>query len=157
MHPRRIELQDNEEVAFESDPAVITNQRLLANWRGKDGGRPKDRVALRDITGFEKIVGGQESRMDKGFTLGAGGAALILFDLVIPGLPGAVETVIFLSGIPAALFGVHLVLQSLVRLKPHTTLLFEAGAKIIAVSFPGLENPDADEFARQFNRAKNER
>ena len=155
MQTRKIELQANERVLFESGSTVITNQRLLANWTGRDGGRPKDSVALEDIAGYERVVGGQDSRMDKGLALGAGGTVLILFGL-IPGLPSAIENVAFLVGVVGAIFGVHFVLQSMIRLRPHTTLLFEVGAKVIAISFPGRENPDADELARQFNRAKNE-
>jgi len=156
MQPRRIELEPNERVLFESIPAVVTNQRLLANWKGRGDGRPKDRIVLADIAGYERVVGGQDGRVDKGLAMLGGGGAAILIAL-IPGLPDRLETLVFFVGMAGAIFGIHFVIQSLVRLRPHTTLLFEVGAKLIPVSFPGRENPDADEFIRHFNRAKKER
>ena len=156
MQPRKVDLQTDERVLFESaGSAVITNQRLLANWKGRYGGQPKHAVALEDIDGYERIVGGQDSRMEKGLSLGAGGAVLLLFGLM-PGLPSLIENVAFLGGILGVIFGLPFALQSMIRLRPHTTLLFEVGAKVIAVSFPGRDNPDADELGREFSRAKKE-
>ena len=153
MQTRRFELEPNERVLFESRPGVVTNQRLLANWKGRGGGRPKNRIPLGDIDGYERVVGGQESQMDRGFAMLGGGGLAILIAL-IPGLPDRLEALVFFVGMVIGIFGVHFLIQSLVRLRPHTTLLFEVGAKVVPVSFPGRENPEADELIRHFNQAK---
>ena len=41
MSMHKIDLSDNEEVVFESSPAVLTTHRLLANWKNDDG-HPSD-------------------------------------------------------------------------------------------------------------------
>ena len=153
MRARRFELDPNERVLFESRPGVVTNQRLLADWKGRGGGRPKHRIPLGDIDRYERVVGGHDSRADRGFAMLGGGGLAILIALV-PGLPDRLEAIVFFIGMVVGIFGVHFVLQSLVRLRPHTTLLFDVGPKVIPVSFPGRENPDADELIRHFNRAK---
>ena len=148
-------LQTNEIILFESPSAVITNQRLLANWKGHGNSKPKNKILLEDISGYERVVGGEDSSANKGLNILATGVIGILVAL-IPFLPNFLETLIFLFSMIATIFGIHLIVQSLIRLKPHTTLLFEVGAKLIPVSFPGHENPAADEFIREFNKAKSD-
>lgn len=153
MQPRRVDLEPGERVLYESGPAVVTNMRLLANWKGRRAAAPKDRIALADIDGYERVVGGQDSRADRGLLLGGAGVAVLLFAM-IPGLPGFVEALAFLGGMVGIIFGIHFVVQSFIRLRPHTTVLFEVGAKLIPVSYPGRENREADELIRNYVKAK---
>ena len=153
MQPRRVDLEPGETILFESGPAVVTNMRLLANWKGRGSPTPKNRIALSDIDGYERVVGGQDSRVEKGLLLGGAGVLALLFAM-IPWLPGFLEAVAFLGGMVGIIFGIHFVVQSLIRLRPHTTVLFEVGAKLVPVSYPGYENPEADELIRNYVKAK---
>ena len=157
MQPRRFDLEPGERVLYESGPAVVTNMRLLANWKGRGAATPKNRILLSDIDGYERVVGGQDSRADRGLLLGGAGVAAVLLGMVleqITWLPGFVEALAFLGGMVGIIFGIHFVIQSFIRLRPHTTVLFEVGAKLVPVSYPGRENPEADELIRSYVKAK---
>lgn len=157
MQPRSVHLEPGERILFESAPAVVTNMRLLAKWKGRGAGTPKVKVLLSDIDGYERVVGGQDSRADRGLILGGAGVAAVLLGMVferITWLPDFLETVAFLAGMVSIIFGIHFVVQSLIRLRPHTTVLFEVGAKLVPVSYPGRENSEADELIRSYVKAK---
>ncbi len=49
--------------------------------------------------------------------------------------------------------GLHVIVTSLVRVRPHTSLLFvRFKHKDILVSFPGKQNQDAEKLRAAFNR-----
>ena len=53
------------------------------------------------------------------------------------------------------MLGLYLVLRSLVRVQPHTTVFFRiSNGEDVPVSFPGRENPQADELIRRYSRAR---
>lgn len=156
MRESDIQLSNDEEIVFESDGAVLTNLRLITNWaaRKKRANVPSE-VLLRDVSGFQKIEGGQESRLHVGLPALLGGLVLNLFSLLVPQQVSWIENVLFLFGALAFIIGLYLTLTSLVRVKPHTTILFLVpGAVDVPVYFPGRENPKADQFTRSFVRTK---
>ena len=61
MNAQRVELLHGEKVLFESDSAVLTNQRLVANWNSRRR-QAVDEAALKDIAGFWRVEGGQPNR-----------------------------------------------------------------------------------------------
>lgn len=155
MNSLKLELLEGEEIILESGPAVLTDRRLLANWKGTNGGRARDKANLEDISTFRKINGGKESRLKQGLMLGATGLILIALEAILPDLNSDIQFIVFMAGALATIMGFHFSLSSLLRIRPHTTVLFDVeGAKKIAVSFPGRDNPDADEFARVFGSTK---
>ena len=87
-----------------------------------------------------------------------GGLAVIGAEVYIQmqfGLNQQVEAALFLAGSLAAVIGLYLVLNSLFRPAPNTTIIFPVleGDDII-VSYPEWDNPDAEELVRRFARAK---
>ena len=159
MNNRKIDLSNGEEVVFESGPAILTNQRLLANWKGGDS-RPLDEALLKDLESFEKFNGGQESGMTAASLFGAAGLALVSILFVIRDLPEFVSGVLFLLGAIGIVAGIYLAVSSLLRVRPHTVILFKIRAtlqapnKKIMVAFPGMENAEAEELTRRFTRLK---
>ncbi len=163
MTTLRFELLEGERVILEKGPAVLTNKRLLANWRSVDGQgeQPGDQAFLKDIASFKKLSGGQESRVKPGLGwLGLGIAIIlaeVIFTTVVDLIPAGTlaESILFLAGALALVVGLYMLQSSLFRTKPHTTVFFTVpGSPDIAVTFPGRNNPDADELTRQFVRAK---
>jgi len=156
MNALNLQLLEDEEIVLESGPAVLTNRRLLANWKGTNGGKARDQANLEDISTFRKINGGKESRLKQGLRLVTTGLILLIaLETILTDINSDIEFILFLAGALATILGVHFSLTSLVRIRPHSTVLFDVeGAKHIAVSFPGRDNPDADEFARVFGRTK---
>ena len=153
MSTHTIDLLEDEEIVFESDEAVLTNRRLIA-WKGNNP-EPFREALVKDITRFEKISGGQENRIKPGLTSGASGIALVAIQTVLPDGVSAIKSVMFLIGALGIIVGLHLVSTTLLRLKPHTTVLFDVpGSKEVPVSFPGRDNPKADDLTRGFTRAK---
>ena len=61
-----VRLESGEEVLYQTERAVLTNKRLLASLDKKSRNHPTDEADLRDISGFQKLSGGQESRMKQG-------------------------------------------------------------------------------------------
>ncbi len=162
MTALQFELLEGERVILEKGPAVLTNKRLLANWHSVDGQgqQPADQAFLKDIASFKKLSGGQESRVKPGLRwLGLGVAIIVAevilttFDIIPAGT--LVESILFLVGALALVVGLYMLQSSLFRTRPHTTVFFSVpGSPDIAVTFPGRNNPDADELTRQFLRAK---
>ena len=159
MSKRKIDLSGDEEVVFESGPAILTNQRLLANWKGGHS-QPSDEALLKDLESFQKFNGGQESGMAAASQFGAAGLTLVSVEFVIPDLPEFVSGLLFLLGAIGILASVYLAISSLLRVRPNTIILFKMRAtlqarnKRIAVAFPGMENAEADELTRRFTRLK---
>lgn len=151
MEKRNLDLVDDEEILFEGGSAVLTSRRLLS--RRKD--RPSSGVPLDGIAKTEKISGGQESRLRPGLASAGAGIVLIAIQWVLPDSTSTLQTLLFLAGSLGVILGLHMVLTTFLRLKPHTTVLFDVlGSKEIAVSFPGRDNPQAEELLRVFTRAK---
>ena len=155
MSTHRVDLLVGEKVLFDSEPAVLTNRRLMANWKGGEGGGPSDEALLSDIVGFEKIDGGRERRLGRGLAIGAGGVVVVALAELIPELSSIIEGTIFLIGSVVAILGLYAILGDLLHMRPHTTIFFEVlGEGPIVVTFPGRSNPKADELTRLHVRAK---
>lgn len=155
-----IELLRGEKIVFETDLVVLTNQRVLANWKGPDGGSPSIQAPIEDLLEYEKLNGGQESRVQTGLQLIAAGivllAANLLLDNVISGgLPSLLDGVLFVGEAIALIYGTYILLTSFVNPAPRTTILFtNIEGKIFAISFSGWDNSQAQEFTVRFDRAK---
>ena len=159
MRATELELMTDEELVLESEGAILTNQRLITNWherrRKTDAKIPKE-VYLRDISSFQKVSGGQESRMQPGLIALGVGTVLTLAQLIFQSLLfSPLEEIAFLIGAISFIVGLYFVLASVVRVRPHTTIVFQVpGGEDMPVYFPGRENEDADRFTRQFARTK---
>ena len=155
MDGRTLDLEKDEEIVFEKGPAILTNRRLLVARRNAQPGSGFHEALLRDIATCEKISGGRESQMQPGMkTLGAG-VAVGAIEFIIPRLSTLVASLFFLAGTIGVLIGLYLILGTVTRERPHTTVLFQVlEGNDIAVSFPQRDNPDADDLIRAFNRAK---
>ena len=156
MIANKVELLTDEKILFETDRAVLTNQRLLASVNRKSQGAITHEVLLRDIATFKKSNGGIESRTRPGLMLlGAGLVITLVQYIATPFIPDLVEGILFLAGALGILVGIYLVMSSVMRVKPHTFVLFTVvGSQDIPVQFPGRDSPDADEMTRLFVRAK---
>jgi hypothetical protein len=155
-----IELLRGEQIVFEADPVVLTNQRVLANWKGPDGGRPSVQAPIEELLEYEKLNGGQESRVQTGLQLIAAGIVLLAANLLLDkavsgGLPSVIDSVLFVGEAIALIYGTYIVLTSFVSPAPRTTILFtNIEGKTFAISFPGWDNSQAQEFTIRFDRAK---
>ena len=152
---RQFELLEDEEVLLENGPAVLTNQRLLANWRESKGQEIWDEARLKEVANVRTVNGGVESRIQRGLAAGAIGIVLILSEAVVRNVSTTLGAVVFMVGALMFAYGLHVLIRSFLRQRPHTTLLFSVpGAKDIPVSFLGRDNPDAEELNRAFARAR---
>ena len=151
-----VSLESGEEVLYEADRAVLTNKRLLAYLDKNSKNLPTDDVPLTDIAGFKKLSGGQESRMKQGVISLIIGMVLTLVQFVLIGkVSYTVDGIIFMVSTLFILGGVYFSLNSLIRIRPNTTVLFSVvGSRDIPVRFPGKDSPSANEMTRLFARAK---
>ena len=159
---RRLDLLDGEEVVFERDHVVLTSLRLMANW---SGGHAKDVVTVKEVDGVRRLDGGQESRMEAGLKALAGAAALAAVQVPLdaflisrwdaPTGVNILNTLLFVAWAIAAGVAAYLILTSVVRVRPHTSLLFvRFHGKDVLVSFPGRNNADAAALRAEFERRK---
>ena len=158
---RNIRLLPGESIILEVDQAVLTNQRVLADWKGREGGSPSIEKPLDDILEYDKFNGGRESRVQLGLQLMAAGLGLLIVNLLLHratgGLPELVDSVLFIVLSAALIYGTYVLALSYVNPRPRTTILFtDVDAKTFALTFPGWDNPQAQEFAVRFDRAKQE-
>ncbi len=156
MQPN-IELLQNEEIGFQDERIALTNRRLIGNF-GRAGAGAHDEVALGDVGPPNKFNGGQHGRRELGLRLllvGVGIVALGVLVQVLYGINQRLEAAVFLVGSLSATVGLYLFLNSLFRRAPNTTIIFPVleGEDIVA-TYPGWDNPDAEELVRQFARAK---
>ena len=152
MEQTKIRLQSGEKVLFDKGPAVLTNQRLVAEALGADG--PVE-TPLGDLASFRQVNGGQQSRARPGSQAIGGGVALLIISWLVAGASQLIDAILFIIGALALLLGTYVVLSSAIRVKPHTVVEFQTAAlKDVIVSFPGWDNPDAEELTRVFVRAK---
>ncbi len=151
-----VRLEIGEEVLYQTERAVLTNKRLLASLDRKSRNQPTDEADLRDISGFQKLSGGQESRMKQGVISLIIGLALTLIQVVLSGsVSYKIEGFFFMVSALAILIGIYLVLSSYMRIQPNTTVVFNVvGSRDIPVRFPGKDSPLADEMTRLFARTK---
>ena len=149
-------LEIGEEVLYETERAVLTNKRLLANLDKKSKNLPTDDVALTDIAGFKKMSGGQESRMKHGVLALLVGLVLTLIQFALVGkVSYTVDGIIFMVSTLFILGGLYFTLTSLLRIRPNTVIVFSVvGSRDIHVRFPERDSPSADEMTRLFARAK---
>jgi hypothetical protein len=156
MNANKVELAEGEKILFEADAAVLTNRRLVSYWKraDKDARGPQEAL-LKDIASFKKINGGQESHLKLGLIAFAIGAILTIIEVLVPSLGQMADSILFLAGSLGIVGGLYFILRSVVRVKPNTTVFFQVpGAKDVPVTFPGRDNPKADELTRHFQRAK---
>jgi hypothetical protein len=152
MDQTKIRLHSGEKVLFDKGPAILTDQRLVAEALGAEG--PVE-TALGDLASFRQVNGGQESRARQGSQAIGGGATLLVVGTLARGASELFEAILFVIGALALLIGVYFVLSSALRVKPHTLIQFQTIlTEDVIVSFPGWDNPDAEELVRAFVRAK---
>ncbi len=151
-----VRLEIGEEVIYETERAILTNKRLLANLNKKSDDLPTDDVALTDIAGFKKMSGGQESRMKQGVIGLLIGLVLTLIQFALSGKVSYIlEGMLFMVSALFILGGIYFTLSSIIRIRPNTTIVFTVvGSRDIPVFFPGKDSPSADEMARLFARTK---
>lgn len=152
----KMQLQRDEEVVFESERAILTNRRLLANLDRKRKETVTDDISLGNVATFKKSNSGRESRVRPGLKLLGTGLFVTLIQVVAMGvLPAFLELVMFLAGALGVVSGLYLILDSVLRIKPYTSVVFTIiGSRDVPVYFPGKDNPEADELARLYVRTK---
>ena len=83
MNPQIPFIQPDEQVIFQSDDLMLTNQRVVANWNNSGRQIPEIQKPLTDILACEKLNGGSESRVRSGLKLIAIGLITLGFNLVL--------------------------------------------------------------------------
>ncbi len=152
MDQTKIRLHSGEKVLFDKGPAVLTDQRLVAEAMDAEG--PVE-TTLADLASFRQVNGGVESRTREGSQAIGIGVALLVIGALARGASELLEAILFIIGALALLIGVYFVLSSAIRVKPHTLVLFQTIlSEDVIVTFPGWDNPDAQELTRAFVRAK---
>jgi len=139
-----------------NDSALLTNDSLLIMKHGILGSKKLHKIHVDDIYSFEKITGGQESRVSAGLKISLFGVALGLITIFIPILNRWLENLFFFIGIIAFVIGTHFILQSLIRIRPHTSIYieFNKGKTHIAIVFPNIGNADAENLFNKIISAR---
>ena len=139
-----------------NDSALLTNDSLLIMKHGILGSKKLHKIDVDDIYSFEKITGGQESRVSAGLKISLFGVALGLITIFIPILNRWLENLFFFIGIIAFVIGTHFILQSLIRIRPHTSIYieFNKGKTHIAIVFPNIGNADAENLFNKIISAR---
>lgn len=151
----QLNLNEGESVVFDSPKAVLTNLRLVA---APSKHVPETaEVLLKDIASFQRITGGTQSRLRMGLYLLGAGVAINVASVVLQAgsVPTIIDILMFLAGMTALIAGMYLTLHSVLRVRPHTTILFLVpGGVDVPVVFEGKDNPQAEDLTRTFARAK---
>jgi hypothetical protein len=156
----KVQLKRDEEVVFESERAVLTNQRLLANLDRKNIEQVTDDVPLTNVLNFEKSNGGRESRTNAGFKVLGAGLLVMLIQVVLASklpstLPDLLELLLFLAASAAIVIGIYFLLDGVLRIKPFTTVMFKVmDSRDVHVYFDGMFNTEADELTRLYVRTR---
>ena len=139
-----------------NDSALLTNDSLLIMKHGILGSKKLHKIHVDDIYSFEKITGGQESRVSAGLKISLFGVVLGLITIFIPILNRWLENLFFFIGIIAFVIGTHFILQSLIRIRPHTSIYieFNKGKTHIAIVFPNIGNADAENLFNKIISAR---
>ena len=153
-----LRLEDGEDVLFEDERIAVTSRRLIGNF-GASKERPFDEADLSEVSPPNKFNGGYHSRRPLAIRLLVGGfvvlAAGAYFTDTLRAIHGVAEALVFLAGALAFTVGVYLLINSLFRHRPNTTVIFSPlKGESIAASYPDWDNPQADELMRHFARAK---
>ena len=152
MEQTKIRLHRGEKVLFDKGPAILTDQRLVAETSGAD--EPVE-TPLEDLASFRQVNGGQESRAREGSQAIGVGVVVLIIGWLAGGASQLIDAILFLIGALAFLLGIYFVSSSFIRVKPHTVVMFQTIlTEDIVVSFPGWDNADAEELTRVFVRAK---
>ena len=152
MDQTKIRLHSGEKLLFDKGPAILTDQRLVAEALGADG--PVE-TPLGDLASFRQVNGGQLSRIRDGSQAIGFGVVVLIIGMLARGAAELIEAILFIIGALPLLLGIYFVLSSALRVKPHTLVLFQTMiSDDVVVSFPGWDNPDAEELTRAFVRAK---
>ncbi|MDA0770007.1 MAG: hypothetical protein BZY79_03760 [SAR202 cluster bacterium Casp-Chloro-G4] len=151
-----VQLKQDEELVFETVRAVLTSQRLLANLDKRNRDVVTDDVSLGKVSNFKKASGGQESRMNMALKLLGVGVFLMLVQLVATNvMPNLMELLLFLAGALGIVVSLYLILGSLLRVKPYTSVVFSViGSRDVPVFFSGAESAEADELIKLYVRTK---
>ena len=152
----QVQLERDEEVVFESERAVLTNQRLLANLDRKNIEQVTDDVPLKNVLDFEKSNGGRESRTKAGLKVLGGGLLVMLIQVVLTAtLPVLLETLLFISSATGIVIGIYFLLDSVLRVKPFTTVKFKVmDSRDVHIYFEGMYSTEADELTRLYVRTR---
>ena len=152
-----IKLLDNEEILFEDEQIVVTTQRLIGNFETAEEG-DFDEAGLRDVAAPNKFNGGYHSRRWIALRLLAAGIVAVLVGVWVESnldLGDIVDALIFVAGTVAAMVGLYMLVNSLFRRAPNTTVIFQVfGGPHVVASYPEWDNPQAEELVGQFARAK---
>ena len=152
-----VDLLRDEEILFEDERAVLTTRRLIGNFRSEEDGGFDD-FELGDVGPPNKFNGGRQSKRALGLRLFPAGIAVVAAGAFIQstiGIDQRVEAVVFVVGAISATVGLYILLNSMFRSAPNTTIIFPViGGEDIIASFPDWDNPQADILIRQFARAK---
>lgn len=156
----KVQLERDEEVVFESERAVLTNQRLLANLDRKNIEQVTDEIPLKNVLDFKKSNGGRESRTNAGFKVLGAGLLVMLIEVVLKSklpstLPDLLELLLFLAASAAIVIGIYFLLDSILRVKPFTTVVFKImDSRDVHVYFDGMYSTEADDLTRIFVRTR---
>ena len=151
---------DGEKVILENELVVLTDRRVIDMSTGKARRKTLKEADLKDITTFQKIKGGRESRMQLGLRSVVVGLAMLFLSYllgldILSFLPSFFEMVAFLVGAATILIGVHFVVNSWARIKPHTTIIFLIPTSgELVVSFPGHDSTEAEALIRSYTRLR---
>ena len=139
-----------------NDSALLTNDSLLVMKHGILGSKKLHKIQVDDIYSFEKISGGQESRVSSGLKIALSGVVLGLIIIFIPIFTRWLENLFFFIAIIAFVIGIHFILQSLIRIRPHTSIYieFNKGKTHIAIVFPNIGNADAENLFNKIISAR---
>ncbi len=155
MESQNVTLQKDEQVVLEQDGAVLTDRRILSRRSGSGAAAVWDEAIIKDVLTIKTVSGGQESRVDPGLKSAAVGALVATAGALVDSFTdqGTVGGGAFIIGLIIFMAGVYLILSSVLRVKPHTSVFFVIpGRKDIRVSFAGRENARADDLTRAFAR-----
>ena len=152
-----IDLIADEEILFEDEQVVVTTQRLIGNFETADEG-DFDEAGLRDVAAPKKFNGGYHSKRWIALRLLAAGIVVVLVGAWVESnidLADLVDALIFVAGTVAAMVGLYMMVNSLFRRAPNTTVIFQVyGGPHVIASYPEWDNPQAEELVSQFARAK---
>ena len=152
-----IDLLADEEILFEDEQIVVTTQRLIGNFETAEEGE-FDEAGIRNVAVPKKFNGGYHSRRPVALKLLAAGIVVILVGAWAESnidFPDLIDALFFVAGAVAAMVGLYMLVNSLFRRAPNTTVIFDVfGGPHVIASYPDWDNPQADELVRQFARAK---
>jgi len=126
-----IKLLKDEVVVYEDAAVILTNKRLLTDFKN---GIPENSMEIGLVDGVRQIDGGQENKILLGIKALALGIGLSLIQFLLDyflitesnasQLIRILNTSLFIIGAISMGSGLYLIINSLLRVRPHTTLIF---------------------------------